>query len=205
MDLKNLNPLDGRDVRLEPLTEAHREALRRAADDERIWTHTLVNGRGPGLDGWFEAAMAQQAAGQQLPFAVRRLADGALVGSTSFLDPSVRHRRVEIGSTWYHPSVWATRINPACKLLLLRHAFDTWRAQRVSFCTDARNVRSQAAIAKLGAVREGVLRCHMVTQGGFSRDTVTFSITAAEWPTVREKLKARLAEPAARLSAVVGK
>jgi RimJ/RimL family protein N-acetyltransferase len=185
--------LTGRSVRLEPLTAAHRDGLRAAADDERIWQHTLVVARGPGFDAWFDDALAQQRAGRQVPLAVRALAGGRLVGSTSYLDPSERHRRVEIGSTWYSPDVWGTAVNPECKLLLLRHAFEVLGANRVSFVTDARNERSQAAIAKLGAVREGVLRAHMVTQGGRVRDSVLFSIVAAEWPRVSEKLGARLA------------
>src|SRR5262249_20178904 len=183
--------LTGGWVQLEPLGAAHREGLRSAADDERIWRHTLVVARGPGFDPWFEDALAQRDAGRQIPLAVRRLADARLVGSTSFLDPSVRHRRVEIGSTWYHPDVWGTVVNAESKLLLLTHAFEVLGVNRVALVTDLRNERSQAAIAKLGAVREGVCRCHMITQGGRVRDSVLFSIIAAEWPQVRERLAAR--------------
>jgi RimJ/RimL family protein N-acetyltransferase len=185
--------LTGRWVQLEPLAEEHREDLRSAADDERIWRHTLVLGRGPGFDDWFDEALANRQAGRQLPFAVRRTADGRLVGSTSYLDPSARHRRVEIGSTWYAPDVWGGQVNPECKLLLLRHAFEVFAVNRVAFVTDLLNERSQAAIARLGAVREGVLRCHMVTQGGRVRDSVLFSIVAADWPGVCAGLTARLA------------
>jgi RimJ/RimL family protein N-acetyltransferase len=100
---------------------------------------------------------------------------------------------VEIGSTWYTPDVWGTRVNPECKLLLLAHAFDALGMNRVSLCTDARNARSQAAIEKLGAVKEGVLRSHMVTQGGRIRDSVLYSIVIEEWPEVKARLAARLA------------
>ena len=189
----NVPVLTGRAAQLEPLDEQHREGLRGAADDERIWTFMLVNGRGPGFDAWMDAAFAQRAAGRQFPFAVRRLADGKLVGSTSFLDLELRHKRVEIGSTWYNPEVWQTAVNPECKLLLLMHAFEVLAVNRVSLVTDVRNERSQAAIAKLGAKREGVLRAHMVTRGGRVRDSVLFSITAAEWPGVKERLAGRLA------------
>jgi RimJ/RimL family protein N-acetyltransferase len=185
--------LTGRWVQLEPLEEQHRDALRAAADDERIWVHTLTVARGPGFDRWFEDALAQRAAGRQLPFAVRRLADRAVVGSTSYLDPVPRHRRVEIGSTWYTPGVWGTLVNPECKLLLLAHAFDVLGMNRVALCTDARNSRSQAAIEKLGAVKEGVLRSHMVTQGGRVRDSVLYSIVRGDWPEVKARLTARLA------------
>jgi RimJ/RimL family protein N-acetyltransferase len=185
--------LTGRHVRLEPLDESHRELLRAAADDERIWRHMLTVGRGHGFDTWFAEAFARKAAGIRVPFAVRRLADGAIVGSTSYLDPVPPHRRIEIGSTWYRPDCWGTAINPECKLLLLAHAFDVLGINRVQFITDRLNERSQAAIARLGAVREGVLRSHMVVEGGRVRDSVMFSITSNEWPGVRELLTIRLA------------
>jgi N-acetyltransferase len=186
--------LTGRWVRLEALAETHREGLRAAAADERIWEHTLTAASGAGFDPWFEDALAERAAGARFPFAVRRLAEGLLVGSTAYLDFSARHRRVEVGSTWYHPSAWRTAVNPECKLLLLAHAFEAVGVNRVALVTDARNARSQAAIAKLGAVREGVCRCHMVTQGGRARDSALFSIIAPEWPRVRDGLLARLAD-----------
>jgi RimJ/RimL family protein N-acetyltransferase len=186
--------LTGRWVQLEPLGNLHREALRAAADDERIWSHTLTAAHGPEFDRWFEDALTQRSAGRQVPFAVRRRVDQAIVGSTSYLDPVPRHRRVEIGSTWYIPEVWGTQVNPECKLLLLAHAFEVLGMNRVSFCTDIRNTRSQAAIAKLGAVKEGMLRSHMVTQGGRIRDSVLYSIVLADWPEVRARLTARLAE-----------
>ena len=184
--------LTGRWVRLEPLAEAHREALRRAADDERIWKNTLVVGRGPGFDASFDDAFVQRDAGRQIPFAVRLLTDDRLIGSTSYLDVNPRHKRVEIGSTWYEPAVWGTAVNPECKLLLLAHAFEVLGVNRVALVTDLRNEHSQAAIAKLGAVREGVLRAHMVTQGERVRDSVVFSIVAPEWPRVKERLTGRL-------------
>jgi RimJ/RimL family protein N-acetyltransferase len=185
--------LTGRWVQLESLAEAHRDGLRAAADDERIWQHTLTVARGPGFDEWFDEALAAQRAGSRDPFAVRRLAEGSLVGSTSFYDHDERHRRIEIGSTWYSPPVWGTEVNVESKLLLLTHAFEVLGLNRVALVTDVRNERSQAAIAALGAVREGVLRCHMVTQGGRVRDSVLFSIVLPDWPGVKGRLTARLA------------
>lgn len=184
--------LRGTWVQLEPLLEAHREPLRLAANDERIWRHMLYDGRGPELDFWFDRALANSQKGLQIPFAVRLLADGRVVGSTSYLDPVEQHKRIEIGATWYAPDVWETAVNPECKLLLLRHAFEVFGVNRVALITDLRNERSQAAIAKLGAVREGVLRSHMITRGDRIRDSVTFSIIAAEWPAVKAQLEARL-------------
>jgi RimJ/RimL family protein N-acetyltransferase len=185
--------LHGHWVQLEPLGDEQRDDLRRAADDECIWVHTLMVARGPQFDRWFDDALAERDARRQVPFAVRRLTDHALVGSTSYLDPLPRHGRVEIGSTWYRPEVWGTAVNPECKLLLLTHAFEVMGMNRVSLCTDVRNTRSQAAIEKLGAVKEGILRAHMVTQGGRVRDSVLYSIVAADWPAVKARLTARLA------------
>ena len=116
--------LTGKWVQLEPITSGHRDGLRTAADDDRIWQFTLVVARGPEFDTWFDDVLTQQNAGRQLPFAVRRLADEQLVGSTSFLEPNLRHRRIEIGSTWYSPNVWGAQVNPESKLLLLAHAFE---------------------------------------------------------------------------------
>ncbi len=184
--------LTGRWVQLEPLAESHREGLRAAADDERIWQHALSVARGPGFDEWFDLGVSQSAAGQRVAFAVRRCPDGQLIGSSSYLDLHERHRRLEIGATWYAPAYWGTAVNPECKLLLLRHAFEVVGVNRVALLTDVLNKRSQAAIAKLGAEREGILRNHMISQGGRIRDSVLFSITAAEWPAAREALVQRL-------------
>jgi RimJ/RimL family protein N-acetyltransferase len=186
--------LTGRWVQLEPFAEGHRVGLREAADDARIWEHFLVDARGPGFDRWFDDVVAQRVAGRAVPFAVRALADGRLVGCTCFLDYNPRHRRIEVGGTWYHPAVWGTQVNPECKLLLFAHAFDVLGVNRLALVTDVRNERSQAAITTLGAVREGVLRAHMVARGGRVRDSVLFSVTAAEWPTVRDRLEARVRE-----------
>jgi RimJ/RimL family protein N-acetyltransferase len=186
--------LTGRWVRLEPLAEEHREGLRLAADDDRVWEHMTVLGRGPGFDAVFADALAQRAAGRRVPFAVRLLATGELVGATGYIDPVPAHKRIEVGWTWYRPDQWATAVNPECKLLLLGHAFDTLGVNRVALVTDLRNLRSHAAIAKLGAVREGVMRAHAITRGGRVRDSVLFAITAADWPGVKDRLTARLAE-----------
>jgi RimJ/RimL family protein N-acetyltransferase len=188
----DVGTLTGRHVRLEPLADDHRTGLRAAADDERIWEHFVTSARGPDFDRWFDAALTERAAGLRVPFAVRRLADGAVVGSTSYLDPVPRHRRVEIGSTWYIPAAWGTAVNPECKLLLLTHAFEVLAMNRVSFCTDVRNTRSRAAIARLGAEREGIMRAHMVAQGGRIRDSILFAITITDWPPVKARLESRL-------------
>jgi N-acetyltransferase len=185
--------LKGRWVTLEPLAEVHREPLRTAANDHRIWVSTIVRADGDAFDGWFADALAEREAGRRFPFAVRHLVDMTCVGSTSYLDIAPKHRRLEIGATWYRPDTWGTMVNPESKLLLLTHAFEVLGIQRVAFITDVLNEHSQAAIAKLGASREGVLRSHMVSQGGRMRDSVVFSIVASEWPRIRQALQARIA------------
>jgi RimJ/RimL family protein N-acetyltransferase len=182
-------------VRLEPLCEEQREPLRRAAAAPEIWAHMPSRASGDGFDAWFENATANARSGCEAVWAVR--ADGEVVGSTRYLAIEPAHRRLEIGHTWYAPSVWASRVNPACKFALLRYAFETLGFNRVELKTDIRNLRSQAAIAKLGAVREGVFRAHMVRPDGSLRDTVYYAIIRDDWPAVRERLAARLAVTAA--------
>jgi RimJ/RimL family protein N-acetyltransferase len=184
------------DVRLEPLAEHHRADLRRAAEAPAIWAHMPFDGSGDGFSAWFETSLAAAQAGREAVWAVRSLAEEGLAGSTRFLAIEPAHRRLEIGHTWYGPRFWGTLVNPACKLALLRHAFETLGFNRVELKTDIHNRRSQAAIAKLGAVREGVFRAHMVRRDGSLRDSVYYSIIREEWPAVREALSARLALPA---------
>jgi len=121
------------------------------------------------------------------------LSDGVLVGSTRYLNIEAAHARVEIGHTWYAPSVWAGVVNPACKFALMRYGFETLGLNRIELKTDIRNTRSQGAIARLGATREGVFRAHMIRPDGSLRDTVYFSVIRDEWPAVGEGLRARLA------------
>lgn len=186
--------LESQYLQLEPLENAHREELRGAANDERIWQHFSFIARGAGFDTWFDQLLELKERCEQIPFAVRRKSDHALIGSTSYLDVVLRHRRLEIDATWCVPEVWSTRINPECKLLLLTYAFEVIGVNRVALLTDVRNERSQAAIAKLGATREGVLRSHMITQGERIRDSVLFSIIASDWKQVKANLTLRLAD-----------
>jgi RimJ/RimL family protein N-acetyltransferase len=196
LNLSDLRPtLISRPVRLEPLTEDHRAGLARAADQAEIWEHMPHAASGAGFTAWFDHALDLALGGREAVWAVRTSADGALVGSTRYLAIEPEHRRLEIGHTWYAPRVWATQVNPACKLALLRYAFESLGFNRVELKTDNRNLRSQAAIAKLGAVREGVFRAHMVRRDGSLRDSVYFSIVSGEWPSVRDRLTARLISP----------
>jgi RimJ/RimL family protein N-acetyltransferase len=142
---------------------------------------------------WFERQQASATGGTVLPWAIVEIASGEAVGGTTYLDIAMADKRVEIGSTWHGKFFWRTPINTECKFLLLRHAFETLGCNRVQLKTDLRNERSQAAIARLGAVREGVLRQQMVMPDGWIRDTVMFSIIAREWPAVKARLEEKMA------------
>lgn len=198
--------LSGAHARLEPLSLEHAPGLAAAAAEDRgSYAFTRVPDGPDDAAEYVRQALAEQAGGQVLPFAVVRTEDDAVVGSTRFLDmellgvagvvvpddrrpPSV----VEIGSTWYAASAQRTALNTEVKLLMLGHAFDVWRVLRVSLKTDARNQRSRAAIERLGARAEGVRRAHTTASDGTVRDSAYYSILAAEWPAVRGGLRRRL-------------
>ncbi len=186
--------LSGRHVRLEPLTHAHAPDLLRAAQDPEIWRHLPFGSlTDPERMRWvISKALAEQAAGAWLPFAVIDAVRGCAVGSTSYLEIVPHDERLEIGATWLAREAWRTAVNTECKFLLLRHAFETLGCRRVQLKTDLRNERSQIAIERLGAVREGVLRAHMRRADGSQRDTVMYSIIASEWPAVKERLEKSL-------------
>jgi RimJ/RimL family protein N-acetyltransferase len=185
--------LEAPGVRLEPLAEQHREGLRIAAQAPAIWAHMPTPALGERFDAWFDGSMQACEGLSETGWAVRTLDDGRLVGSTRYLNIEAAHKRVEIGHTWYNPAVWAGQVNPACKYALLRFGFEALDLNRIELKTDINNTRSQAAIARLGAVREGVFRAHMIRPDGSLRDTVYFSILRQEWPAVRDGLLARLA------------
>ncbi|MGH7776128.1 MAG: GNAT family N-acetyltransferase [Candidatus Dormibacterales bacterium] len=186
-------PLEEGRVRLEPLEEGHLEGLVEAAAWPRIWAWMPVDLRSrAALEAWLGEALAAREAGTEVPFAV--VVEGRVGGSTRYLDVRRSPRAVEIGWTWYSPPHWGTDVNPRSKLLLLRRAFEEWGAVRVQLKTDGENLRSQAAIRKLGALPEGVLRNHRVRADGTVADSAMFSITDSEWPRVAAGLAARLGE-----------
>ena len=184
--------IDGKFVRLEPLEERHREAIRPAAQHPEIFTVT-TSALGPLYAPYIDGALKRSDGRHELAFAVWHKELARYVGMTRYLNIEEAHRKLEIGSTWYEPSVWAGAVNPECKLLLMRHAFETLAFNRVEYKTDLRNARSRAAILKLGAKQEGVLRKHMITADGHVRDSVYFSVIDEEWPAVKEGLERRLA------------
>jgi RimJ/RimL family protein N-acetyltransferase len=184
--------LSGERIQLEPLNHHHKSDLYNAAQDSRIWMYNGSKAYGDNFYKWFDKAMENQRGGLQCPFVVRCKADQRILGSTRFYDINREHYRLTIGYTWYVPEVWGTFVNPECKRLLLEHAFENLKVNRVEFVTDARNSRSRAAIKKLGAHEEGILRRHMILEDGYVRDTVVFSIIQAEWLAVKTKLSERL-------------
>lgn len=186
--------LEGHGVRLEPLEAKHAEGLAAAAEDGRLWELWFTSVPEPGRTALYVAdALAGQAAGHMLPWAVRELATGEIAGTTRFHDIVTAIDRVEIGWTWYAARWQKSHVNTACKLLLLSHAFETLGCAAVGLRTDAFNFASQRAIAALGAKKDGVIRHHQARRDGSVRDTVMYSILKAEWPDVRRHLAARLA------------
>jgi len=189
--------LEGFGVRLEPLTLAHTDALAAAASDGRLWELWFTSVPEPeGMDAYVAEALEGQRAGEMLPWVVRELGSGEIVGTTRYHDIIAQVDRVEIGWTWYARRWQRTHVNSACKLLLLSHAFDALGCKVVGLRTDNFNFASQKAIAEIGAKRDGVIRHHRARRDGSVRDTVMFSILAGEWPDVKKHLEGRLARGA---------
>ncbi len=184
-------------VRLEPLEERHREALRAAGDDPDLWRFASVNLDNSNFDAWMANRFSGVAKDGDVCWAVFDKASAGYVGSTSYLAMVPAHKRLEIGWTWYAKRVWAGPVNPSCKRLLFAHGFEAMDLNRMELKLDARNERSFRAIERLGAKFEGVHRSHMVRPDGRLRDTAWFSVIREEWPAVRDGLDARLAAFAA--------
>jgi RimJ/RimL family protein N-acetyltransferase len=187
-------PLEGRYVRLEPLEERHRDDLLAAAAQDPATFRYMGSDLSVGAEAW-PAYLADALGPEFVAWATVDRSTGRAVGSTRFGDIAPAHGRVEIGWTWIAPSHQRTAVNTEAKLLQLTYAFDELGAARVALKTDGRNLRSQAAIERLGAMREGVLRRHIRMPDGFMRDTVYFSILSDEWPAVKARLEERLGGP----------
>ena len=186
--------LEGHGIRLEPLALEHHDALVTAASDGSLWQLWFTAVPEPrDMRAYIATALAGQEAGHMLPWAVRDLASRTIVGSTRYHDIVLPVDRVEIGYTWYGRTWQRTHVNATCKLLLLGHAFDTLGCRVVGLRTDNFNFASQRAIEALGARKDGVIRHHQARRDGTVRDSVMYSILAAEWPDVRRHLELRLA------------
>ena len=189
--------LEGRLVRLEPLSMDHHAALCAVGFDPELWRWTLNLVQTPEqMREYMKAALDAQARGSELPFATCERASGRAVGSTRFGNIDRANRRVEIGWTWIARPWQRTAVNTEAKYLMLRHAFEQWGCVRVELKTDVLNETSRVALRRLGAKEEGVLRRHMITATGRIRDTVYYSILDTEWPAVKAMLEAKLVQPA---------
>jgi N-acetyltransferase len=186
--------LEGEWVRLEPLDLGHLEGLLTVGLESRIWTWMPRLIATPAdMRDFIADALAGQAGGSELPFATVEQSPRRIVGSTRYLNIEPAHRRLEIGYTWIAPAWQRTAINTEAKLLMLRHAFEVLGANRVEFKTDSLNEQSRTALLGIGAVEEGILRNHMISQDGRLRHSAYYSVIAAEWPAVRQRLEQRLA------------
>jgi N-acetyltransferase len=183
-------------VRLEPMTGGHVAGLEAAARDGELWQLRVTSVPAPGdMPAYVAAALQGQQDGHMLPFVARDVASGEIIGSTRYHDIVPAVERLEIGYTWYGKSRQRSHVNTTCKLLLLQHAFDTLGAKLVGWRTDNYNFASQRAIERLGARKDGVLRHHALRRDGTVRDTVMYSLAAAEWPEVRAHLNDQLSRP----------
>ncbi len=199
--------LEGRQVRLEPLSADHAAGLLAAGRPPAIWTYLLL----PPFDSlatveaWISDALRAQATGTEVAYATVRRTDGVVVGSTRFIDIRRAHRGLEIGWTWLAPEAQRTAINTEAKYLMLRQAFEGWGALRVQLKTDARNEKSRRAIQRIGASFEGILRKQLVRpHDGYQRDSAIFSLIDREWPAAKAALETKLAVASAQAVPGVG-
>jgi len=192
----NITPLtlSGKLIRLEPLSVKHVPDLCRVGLDDRIWRFMRYGSIQTVEDmrRWVENLLLLQSKGTDLPFAVIWLESGRAVGATRYMNITPEHRSLEIGGTWYGIDYQGSGVNTEAKYLLLRQAFEEWRCIRVQIKTDLRNERSQRAIEKIGLVREGVLRNHIILPDGYVRSSVIYSVLDSEWPAVKSQLEARM-------------
>ncbi len=186
--------LQGTHVRLEPMSEAHVPGLAEIGVGQTFWDFMLYGNMNSvdDMHNWVLDILSRAQKGTDLPFAAIHLASGRVAGATRYLNIVQKDRGLEIGGTWYGLEFQRTPVNTECKYLLLRHAFETLGCIRVQLKTDSRNVRSQKAIERLGAVKEGVLRNHMILPDGRYRHSVFYSIIDTEWPQVKQRLEGML-------------
>ena len=181
--------LENEFIALQPIEKHHVEALYAVAQHEEIWTHMSDQLTSlQAVEDYVDNALQERQQGVSYKFVIFHKASNHVIGSTSFLDISAAHKRIEIGSTWLTPSYWRTEVNTMCKYLLLQYCFEQLQLQRVQIKTGHENIRSQRAIERLGASKEGILRNHMRLRDGRIRHTVMYSITNEEWPAIKQKI-----------------
>ncbi|AOP33340.1 amino acid acetyltransferase [Leptospira tipperaryensis] len=185
--------LVGEHVELHPLRMEHHDSLIEAVKDGELWKLWYTHVPAPeGMKAWIEKAILEEKEKLSLPFVVKRKSDQKILGSTRFMNIETFANRMEIGTTWYRKEAQKTAVNTECKLLLLEHAFEKLDCIAVEFRTHRLNDASRKAIARLGAVQDGIIRNHRIMPNGTMRDTVIFSIIAGEWPTVKSHLQFKL-------------
>ncbi len=188
--------LVGEKVRIVPMEKNHVRGLYEIGNDQKIWNHLPKAIFTPNdMQDFVEEALCQKEAGTEFPFIVLRRENDKIIGTTRLFDISIQNKSLEIGWTWYTPAVWGTHINTECKYLLLKYCFETLKLIRVQFKTDERNIRSQKAIEKIGGVKEGVLRNHMIRKDGTFRNSVFYSVIESDWISVKNKLTNMLENP----------
>lgn len=184
--------LQGQVIRLEPLVPTHETELLKISRDAQIWRCLTSDAGSPdAMLDYVNASLRDHLSGTALPFVVRAASDGRAIGMTRLKSMSRENRKAIVGS-WFAQSAWGSGANTESKLLLLQHAFESLNCLRIEFHTDSRNLRSRAALVKMGAVEEGTLRSHLITTDGHRRDTVVFSVLDKEWPDVKRRLVSRL-------------
>ncbi|PTL76372.1 GNAT family N-acetyltransferase [Vitiosangium sp. GDMCC 1.1324] len=185
--------LEGQAVRLEPLAMSHAPALAAVAEPDIFEFFNVVLRTPKDVETYISDALEAAGRGVECPFVIIDKETGTPVGSTRYLDIQRKHRTLEIGSTWLAKRVWRSRVNTECKYLLLRHAFEELKVMRVQLKTDRRNTRSRAAIERIGARFEGILRHHMLVRGGVVRDSAYYGLIDSDWPEAKARLEAMLA------------
>ncbi|MGE7111833.1 GNAT family N-acetyltransferase [Lysinibacillus sp. NPDC047702] len=186
----NFIVLENEVVLLRPLEKGDVQGILEAASFPEIWLHmSTVIENIEDVNGFVDSALATKNEKTEFPFVIVDKVSGQIIGSTRFMDIDDKHKRLEIGTTWLIPAYWRTAINTSCKYLLLQYCFEILRLQRVQIKTDHENYRSQKAIERIGAIKEGVLRNHMIRKDGTIRHTVMYSITKEDWPEVKMKLQ----------------
>ncbi len=188
--------LENQVVRLIPIARDHVDGIFEAAQDQRIWEHMAVHlkTREDAIT-YVEDALKKRNEGNESALVIYSQADQKIIGATWFLDIAPEHKRTEIGSTWLNPDYWRTSINTNCKFLLLTYCFEDWGLNRVQIKTGHQNIRSQKAIERIGAKKEGILRNHMIRKEGDIRHTVMYSIIREEWPDVKKHFIENLLAP----------
>lgn len=182
--------LENEVVKLKPLELSDTQGLIEAGSYPEIWSHmsTTIEKR-EDVNSFVETALKAKKEKTEFPFVIVDKQSGNIIGSTRYMDIDDKHQRLEIGSTWLTPAYWRTAINTNCKFLLLQYCFEHLHLQRVQIKTDHENIRSQRAIERIGATKEGILRHHMIRKDGTIRDTVIYSVTIEEWPQVKKHIK----------------